>query len=183
MTVHESIEPSEYWRIRQSDPNAVLIDLSSPKQFRNVHALGAVRVSVHDARALAKQTQAARRRLYLISRYGAAADFFGAELSRDGLDNVVSIHGGTQAWVASGLPTASEHRVRECVIGLLEVIILGAAFAATILYPQPIMLAILAAVGFAVAGLAMLDDHLRASASRSLSRRSRNGEGHHSTEA
>jgi rhodanese-related sulfurtransferase len=182
MTQLKSIEPTEYWRIHQSDPDTVLIDLSSPKQFRNTHAVGAVRVSMRDAHALAKQTQAVRRRLYLISRYGATADFFGEEVSEDGLDNVFSIHGGTQAWIASGLPTTSDHRLRECAIGVLEVTILIGAFVAISLYPELIMVALWAVAGFAVAGLAMLDDHLRATASRSPVPRSHNGEDRCSTE-
>jgi hypothetical protein len=77
---------------------------------------------------------------------GFVVQMLGAEMRNDGFENVVTIEGGTDAWVASGLPVLRDRGVAHRMIGILEAMIVVGGIVIRIVYPEPIMIAVLGVV-------------------------------------
>ena len=167
MTAQQSITPMEYWNDHAREDNSMLIDVSDPGDFEQLHAAGSNCIALKDTRSLAQQARAANIKLYMISRQGQVAAAVRSELQRDGIDNVVNINGGTEAWAASGLPVCRAAPYREMLFGLLEATILIGTTVAAVIFPSLVMLVILAAAGFAIVALAIWDDRLATKPRRS----------------
>lgn len=84
----------------------VLLDVRTPGEFREVHAEGALLVSLDvldSAKAEAARGESSRL-LYVLCGSGIRAVRAAEILRRAGLDNIHVVEGGTNAWVAAGLP-------------------------------------------------------------------------------
>jgi rhodanese-related sulfurtransferase len=84
-----------------------LIDVRTPAEFYEVHAVGALLTPLDSLNPEAVMNARAERRdepLYVICRSGGRAAQACAQFVRAGFPNVVNIEGGTLAWIEAGLP-------------------------------------------------------------------------------
>lgn len=84
---------------------AQLIDVREPAEFSTVHAAGAVNLPLSQFIARADEIDPDRD-IYVICHLGGRSAQAGEYLEQSrGWDNVINVAGGTDAWVAAGLPT------------------------------------------------------------------------------
>lgn len=92
-------------KVTEVPQGAQLIDVREPSEFTTVHAAGAVNLPLSDFASRAGEIDPDRD-IYVICHLGGrsaqAAQYL--EQAR-GWDNVINVAGGTDAWVAAGLPT------------------------------------------------------------------------------
>lgn len=105
-----------------------LIDVRTPIEFREIHADGAVNVPLDrlDAGAMAQEGA----ELYLICKSGARAGKACEALLSVGAQRVFRIDGGTDAWVAAGLPVVRTQVIsleRQVRIAAGSLVLIGAA--------------------------------------------------------
>ena len=83
-----------------------LVDVRTPSEFGEVHAQGArlVPLDVLDRQAVEAACGTNAGPVYLLCASGIRATKAAEELRKSGLDEVVVVEGGTNAWVAAGLP-------------------------------------------------------------------------------
>ena len=84
----------------------ILVDVRTPGEFREVHALGAILIPLD---VLSRQRVEAALGgnpgpVHLLCASGIRAVKAAARLQSAGLDNLRVVEGGTQAWSAAGLP-------------------------------------------------------------------------------
>lgn len=84
-----------------------LIDVRTPNEFFEVHAVGALMMPLDGLNPAAVMESRETRRdqpLYIICRSGSRSVQACAVFERAGFSNVVNVEGGTLAWIAAGLP-------------------------------------------------------------------------------
>jgi rhodanese-related sulfurtransferase len=128
MITLNTIPASEFNRVRQADPSTRLIDVRTPGEFASVHAEGAVNVPLDRVNADAVQgiRGNATSPLYVICKSGSRAAKACEALIHQGMGDVISIEGGTDAWTAAGLPVVRG----KGVISLERQVRIGAGFLA-----------------------------------------------------
>jgi rhodanese-related sulfurtransferase len=89
-----------------SHGNGVLVDVRTPAEFQEIHAIGAHLIpldilSVEAVRAVQGENPGP---LYLLCASGIRAAKAANQLRSGGLEDVVVIEGGTKAWADAGLP-------------------------------------------------------------------------------
>lgn len=92
---------------KQSQGSVELIDVRMPTEFREVHADGAVNVPLDslDPRAVADSVGAgAGKPVYVICKSGSRSSKAAWKFLDAGIECVISVDGGTNAWVDAGLP-------------------------------------------------------------------------------
>ena len=103
----KTISPEQFAELRGRRPDAELIDVRTPAEFERVHAAGARSVPLDrlDVAALLAG-RGAEGPVYFICKSGARAGkaCAAAVAAAGGGANVFNIAGGTDAWVAAGLP-------------------------------------------------------------------------------
>jgi rhodanese-related sulfurtransferase len=102
-----TIEPGQLNTIRSSNPHAQLIDVRSPAEFQEVHAVGAINIPLDKFNAsdvIALQGLNSESPVYLICKMGGRSQKACNALAEAGLTSAVNVTGGTDAWVASGAP-------------------------------------------------------------------------------
>jgi rhodanese-related sulfurtransferase len=95
-----------YERIRNGEP-VDIIDVRSPREYEAAHAAGARLVPLDTLgkdMVLTGRPVAADEPVYVICWSGVRSSAACARLTGQGLDNVVNVEGGTQAWQKAGLP-------------------------------------------------------------------------------
>src|ERR1035437_7925710 len=102
---HQTIAPAEVSAVIASG-NGTLVDVRTPAEFREIHAPGAQLepLDVLDRQAVAAARGANAGPAYLLCASGIRATKAAEKLKRAGLDDVVVVEGGTNAWAAAGLP-------------------------------------------------------------------------------
>jgi len=91
---------------KQRTGNVVLIDVRMPVEFREVHAEGAKNFPLDslDPRSIANSRNGRTgETLYLICKAGNRSSMAAQKFIDAGIDNVVSVEGGTLAWAQAGL--------------------------------------------------------------------------------
>lgn len=81
----------------------VLIDVRTPLEYRQVHAVGAINVPLDGLSGEKVKAVAGGKQVCVICKSGARAAKACAALSAEGM-SVIHVEGGTDAWVAAGLP-------------------------------------------------------------------------------
>lgn len=84
---------------------AQLIDVREVDEYQSVHAAGAVNIPMSEFTGRLQEIDD-EQDIYLICKSGGRSAQVGQYLQARGLDNVINVAGGTEAWVAAGLPTA-----------------------------------------------------------------------------
>ena len=101
-----SVSPSELAAMQAEGKTVELIDVRSPGEFAAVHAAGASLVPLNqlDVRSLLASRGQRQGPIYLICLSGARAAKARQKFCDAGFDNVICVEGGTNAWIAAGLP-------------------------------------------------------------------------------
>lgn len=102
-----TISASELSSIRSTDTKAKLIDVRSPAEFQEVHAVGAINIPLNIFNAsevIAQHGLKADSPVYLICKMGGRSQKACDALANAGLTSAVNVTGGTDAWVAAGAP-------------------------------------------------------------------------------
>ncbi|TWT41287.1 Inner membrane protein YgaP [Thalassoglobus neptunius] len=92
---------------RDGQEKVDIIDVRTPLEFREVHANVArnIPVDVLDPHTVMKERNgSAGEPLYVICRSGTRGAKAQQKFANAGYENVINIEGGTEAWVAAGLP-------------------------------------------------------------------------------
>ncbi len=123
----------------QTQSNIELIDVRTPAEFREVHAVPARNVPLDrfdDAAISALQASSGESKVYVICKGGNRSQIAYRKLTDAGLDNVVNVEGGTHAWVAAGLPVERGAAVmsleRQVRIAAGCIVLFGAVLALTV---------------------------------------------------
>jgi len=111
---------------RLADENTVLLDVRTPAEFRGLHAEGAVNLPPDDVSPEAVRSILGTDKTALIICQGGKRSVAACgKLSGRGMDNLINVEGGTNAWEDAGLPvvrgkeTISIERQVRIAAGLL----------------------------------------------------------------
>jgi rhodanese-related sulfurtransferase len=130
-----------------SQGNIDVIDVRTPVEFREVHAVMARNVpldSLNAKQVMAERNGTAHEPLYIICRSGNRSGKACQKFVEAGFTNVINVEGGTSAWDAAGLPVkrgkkaiSLERQVRICaglitLIGAVATIVTGNVYLAVI---------------------------------------------------
>ena len=102
-----SITPAQLNTIRSANSNVKLIDVRSPAEFEEVHAVGAINIPLdkfNASKVVSQQGLRSGEPVYLICKMGGRSQKACDALSDVGLASAVNVTGGTDAWVAAGAP-------------------------------------------------------------------------------
>lgn len=136
---------SEVARLIKEGRPIDLIDVRTPVEYAAVHAKGATSIPLDrldPAKVLAGRKGAASDPIYLICKAGKRGAIACEKFLAAGHANVVNVEGGTDAWVAAGLPVV---RGASGVISLERQVRIGAG----LLTLAGAVLALTVHVGFA----------------------------------
>jgi len=103
----KTIAPTEIANLLSAQPELFLVDVRTPVEYAEVHAspsynepLDGLRPkALFDSGRLPKD-----RPVYLICRTGGRAAKAAQKFAAEGFDQGVVVEGGTEAWIAAGLP-------------------------------------------------------------------------------
>lgn len=157
-TLIETINPADLQRLMSTGYELDLIDVRTPAEFREVHAVGARNVPLDELSTAQLQQEHGENAepIYFICRSDARGRKACEAFHAAGYNNVVNVAGGTIAWNDLGLPvergpkTVSLDRQVRITAGLL--VILGVVLGLTI-HPAWSLLAGLVGAGLTYAGL------------------------------
>ncbi len=102
MATHTTISAADAHHALNGNSGALLIDVRTPAEFRALHAIGATNVPLNTIAAAALPSG---RPIYILCRTGARAEKACVRLAAENVDNLFVVDGGTEAWIAAGLPT------------------------------------------------------------------------------
>lgn len=146
-----TIAPRELAALCQDGKPRDLIDVRTPLEFGEVHAVPARNVpldQLHPDAVLRDRTGAADEPLYVICRSGARGQQACQKFLQAGFAQVVNVEGGTLAWEQSGLPVVRGKKAislqRQVQIIAGSLILLGSALG---WLAHPAFIALPAAVG------------------------------------
>lgn len=107
-----TITPSDLQQIRSENPATDVIDVRTPVEYRSAHATGARNIPLDSITPSAfPQDQP----VYILCQSGGRATRAAEQLAAAGHTKAIVVEGGTQAWIAAGLPVT---RGKGNVIGL-----------------------------------------------------------------
>jgi rhodanese-related sulfurtransferase len=102
-----STTPNQLNSIRVTNPGAKIIDVRSPAEFEEVHAVGAINIPLdkfNPADVISQHGLSSDSPVYIICKMGGRSQKACDALSSAGLTSAVNVSGGTDAWDAAGLP-------------------------------------------------------------------------------
>jgi rhodanese-related sulfurtransferase len=149
------IDPSNAASMVASKPEAILLDVRTPAEFTGRHAVGARNIPLDGIASKALNGEHALSKdqpICILCEKGGRAAIAAEQLLAEGYLDVHVVEGGTQGWVAAGLPVISSGRKaisieRQVRIGAGMLVILGIA-GGLLIHPS-----IFALSGFVGAGL------------------------------
>jgi rhodanese-related sulfurtransferase len=128
-----TISPSSLADLRRRGDGVTLIDVRTPAEYDEVHVEGARNIPLDrlDPRAIAAEHAGKTGPLYFVCKSGGRSQKACEQLIAAGINDVVSVEGGTSACEAAGMKVARsgrkvmslERQVRICAGGL---VVLGA---------------------------------------------------------
>lgn len=155
----ETIKPADLAALWNKDSDLIVIDVRTPGEFASVHAAGVRLEPLHDldAKAFSLTHASPDAPVYILCKSGVRATQAAEKLRAAGLSQPIVVEGGTDAWVAAGLPV--ERRGRHVIpldrqmratAGFF--IFLGAALALTV-HPLFAWIPLLMGMGLFVSGI------------------------------
>jgi len=99
------VSPNEVSQLR-TEADAVLLDVRTPMEHREVHIDGCRLVPLDALDPAALAGELAGKKTVLVCRSGTRAKQAAAQLEAAGCRDVAVMEGGMQAWQAAGLPVA-----------------------------------------------------------------------------
>lgn len=111
ITMSEDIFPTEAWNLisqyKERD-KLIIIDVSTPKEYNDLHIEGAINISVLSWFFKARLEALDRDKMYLVyCKVGARSKAAKKLMELLGFDSVYNIVGGTLLWEEEGLPFAT----------------------------------------------------------------------------
>ena len=108
-----TISPLDLSRLWSNGKELDLIDVRTPVEYREVHAVAARNVPLDqlDPATVVQARGATSEPLYMICRSGGRGQLACERFLKAGYPNVVNVEGGTQAWEASGLAVVRDKKV------------------------------------------------------------------------
>ncbi|MEY4489261.1 MAG: hypothetical protein RIQ79_1769 [Verrucomicrobiota bacterium] len=106
---YSTLVPADFARLLSVTPGLTLIDVRSPAEFAEVHATSAQNLPLVDLSPAALSALGhgdVSAPVYLLCQSGKRACAAADKLSAAGYKQPVVIAGGTEAWLAAGLPVA-----------------------------------------------------------------------------
>lgn len=102
----QMIAPAELARLWKSNPKLAVIDVRTAAEFESVHARGSQLAPLHelDERSLIKGLQSPEQPVYIFCKSGARSTQAAEKLIAAGLASPIVVEGGTDSWIAAGLP-------------------------------------------------------------------------------
>ncbi len=159
MTV-ATIHPKTFDAEIRRNGDTPLIDVRTPAEFESIHAEGARNLPLDKLSADAACEVAGTRdgTMYVICHSGARATKACEQLQAAGIDNVVCIEGGTQAWQQAGLPVVRGKRKtisidRQVRIAAGSLVLIGVVIAAVTGNPWWTLLSGFVGAGLTFAGI------------------------------
>lgn len=113
MATVQIIDPQSLAQLIQKNPKLDLIDVRTPAEYESVHAAGARLFPLdrlNPAQIMQSRTGHAQDPLYVICKSGARSAKACEQFIAAGFTNVISVAGGTEAWVQAHLPAESTAR-------------------------------------------------------------------------
>jgi len=156
------IKPADLAKLWQSNPQLAVIDVRTAGEYQSVHAKGAQLKPLHDLdeSALIASLQSPEQPVYILCKSGIRATQAAEKLIAAGLASPIVVEGGTDAWVAAGLPVERQgrgvlplNRQMQCIIGSFTLV--GSALALT-LDPRFVWLPLFMGAGLVFAGVSGL---------------------------
>ena len=92
---------------KQTNEAVELIDVRTPVEFREVHAVGARNIpldTINPQQIISQRNGNSDQPLYLICKSGSRSAKAAEKFISAGIENVISVQGGTSAWDQAGLP-------------------------------------------------------------------------------
>ncbi len=155
-----SIRPEELQALRVSGQHPRLIDVRTPAEFDEVHAVGATSIPLDrldPTRITIQHGVQPTETVYVICKMGGRSRRACQALDSAGFANVVNVDGGTDAWVAANLPvvrtgqkTFAIHRQVQILSGCL--VLLGVVLGKTV-SPAFFVVSGLIGLGLVVSGI------------------------------
>lgn len=108
-----STQPKEVHALRTQGFSPRLIDVRTPAEFEEVHAVDAISIPLDrldPSRVAADHGIAKDEQLFMICKMGGRSQRACDQLRSAGFTNAINVEGGTDAWVASGLPVKRGER-------------------------------------------------------------------------
>jgi rhodanese-related sulfurtransferase len=107
-----TIEVKALCDLMQREPQLELIDVRTPGEYESTHACGAKLIPLDqlDPQQVMQTRKQSAAPLYLICKGGTRSGKAAEKFIAAGYSNVVSVAGGTEAWVSAGLPVESTGR-------------------------------------------------------------------------
>jgi rhodanese-related sulfurtransferase len=98
----EQINATDLAALWRSNPDLSVIDVRTPAEFESVHARGAQLRPLHDLNPedFTRQNQP----VYILCKSGVRATQAAEKLLESGMKRAIVVEGGTDAWIAAGLP-------------------------------------------------------------------------------
>lgn len=155
-TVAATISPAELAERERRGDTVVLIDVRTPAEYREIHAVPAQSVPLDQLNAPALAQQYGQTPLFVICRSGSRGKMACDRLRAAGLANVLNVEGGTQAWEAAGLPVVRGKKTisleRQVRIAAGALVLLGTLLGAFV-HPYALGLAGFVGAGLIFAGI------------------------------
>lgn len=133
-----------------------LIDVRTPAEFRELHATMARNVPLDALDPQRHVSTANRGPLYLVCKAGGRSTKACQKLLDAGMNNVVSVEGGMQAWEAAGLPVVRGKKAssleRQVRIAAGTLVLVGAVLG-YLLHPYFIGLSAFVGAGLVFSGV------------------------------
>ena len=154
---YQTIAPAEVSAVIASG-RGTLVDVRTPAEFREIHAPGAQLVSldVLDRQAVEAARGTNTGPVYLLCASGIRATKAAEKLRNAGLNDVVVVEGGTNAWSAVGLPVVRGRKTisieRQVRIGAGTFVLTGVALGHFV-HPAFYLLSAFVGAGLVFAGL------------------------------
>ena len=156
-----NIDPGNLHRLMARGQAVHLVDVRTAAEYADGHAVGALslpldQVDAPRIRATLDAEAGKKRPVYLICASGARAERAAARLHAQGMERLVLVKGGTEAWTKQRLPLQRTSRLpsleRQTQIALGALILLLLA-KASLLHPVFYALVGLMGAGLLVAGV------------------------------
>lgn len=126
-----TISSQELARQLQQSPAPLLIDVRTPGEYAGVHVAGSINLPLHALKPEDLREQFPDRDIAVLCQAGQRAAQAQKTLQQSGIEGVVCVEGGIQAWINADLPVERGKgvipldRQMQIVVGLL--IIVGTA--------------------------------------------------------
>lgn len=154
-----TITPEELYQLQQKDSSIKILDVRTPAEFDSVHARTASNSPLDqlDPKSIWSERNDPDQPLYVICKMGGRSHKACEKFIAAGYENVVNIVGGTDRWVAAGLPTVEGERKimaldRQVRIAAGSLALIGAVLA-WLVHPYWLLLPTIVGAGLIYSGI------------------------------